>query len=565
MNRIWGSSYGNNDIKKISDRVNFKIGQTIYGKLVKKIDVNQAIIRLLNGVELHAEIEEGIDDFKQGLLKFQVQGLRDNKLQLRLFNIQSEANNSNIESDLMSFIIKEGLEKSDLPILEGMLKYDISLTKENIRQVKTLLQFSERMIDNPNGCNEFIEKYLSSKEIDSESFKGKEITSTLKNFFKEFSNMSIDDILLFIENDLEFTEDSIKSYNSIFKEDLSIANTLKEMNSNIETFQSVKNNKEEVINIQNEIKTIENDTSLNENINIKDYKENTKESLNKISNLINNTIGEKNGILTNTTKSELNIILKENGIVVSAKEDKLLFETLKDIPTKDLEKVKVEEVLEKITGKPVVLTEESAEVIKKIFSGVSLEENNIDGTKDIKEQIRVNVDSKTEEAKDIIKKTIELLSSDKDNISELMSTIKDSMAGVKLFNKISEEYYYMDIPMNFNENEYPCKLIIKDKRKDGKEIDSKNLKLALSVKTINFGTVDAFVKVLNKTIDIEFSCDEKSIKKFEKTKEILKKRVEDIGFFVNINIKKRENEEFDITKCRGFFGENNIAAIDIKV
>ena len=466
MNRIWGSSYGNNDIKKISDRVNFKIGQTVYGKLVKKIDMNQAIIRLLNGVELQAEIEEGIDDFKQGLLKFQVRGLRDNKLQLRLFNTQNGAESSNMESELMSFIMKEGLEKSDLLTLEGMLKYNISLTKENITQVKTLLEFSERIVENPESSNEFIEKYLNSKDIDSGSLKGKEITSMLKSFFKEFSNMSIDDILLFIENDLELTEDSIKSYNSIFKEDLSIVNTLKEMNSNIETFQSVKNNKEEIANIQNEIETIEEDTILNKNINIKEYKENTEEGLNKSSNLINNSISEKNELLTNTIKSDLNAILKENGIIVTPKDEELLFETLKDIPTEALEKVKVEEVLEKTTGKPVVLTEESVEVIKKILSGVSLEESNVDDTKDIKEQLRINVDSKTEEAKDIIKKTIALLSSDKDNISELMNTIKDSMAGVKLFNKISEEYYYMDIPMNFNENEYPCKLIIKDKRKE---------------------------------------------------------------------------------------------------
>ena len=67
---------------------------------------------------------------------------------------------------------------------------------------------------------------------------------------------------------------------------------------------------------------------------------------------------------------------------------------------------------------------------------------------------------------------------------------------VKLFNSISQQYYYLDLPINVKDNEYQFKLIIKDDRKKGKKIDSTNVKIATSIKTINMGTVDAYIKII---------------------------------------------------------------------
>ena len=78
MNRIWNSSYGDNsNIKRISNTVNFKIGQRVYGRIVKTLDVNQAIIKLLNGMELQADVGEELREFKEGILQFQVEGMKD--------------------------------------------------------------------------------------------------------------------------------------------------------------------------------------------------------------------------------------------------------------------------------------------------------------------------------------------------------------------------------------------------------------------------------------------------------------------------------------------------------
>ena len=591
MNRIWGSSYGNdNNIKRISDRVNFRIGQTVYGKLVKKIDVNQAIIKLLNGVEFHAEVEENLDEFKQGLLKFQVKGLKDNKLQLKLFNLQNSAG-KDIESDLMGFILKESLDKADLPTLEGMLKYDLSLTKDNISFIKSILQFNDKITSDPQNADDFIEKYLNSKDIPLDGPKAKEVTTMLKSFFKEFSNMRLDDVLLFIENDLDFTEETIKSYNSMFKENSTIEDTLKNIDSAVDVFKKIEINQDrnsieyksiiegEASDFNEEFGSIKNNSDKNLSL----PSESLEESLNKasmdivkesnlveveensINKFINNKDIEEVSDVFKKGTNEINTILKNNNVELSPKSKEIVFNIIKDIPLKNLDKSKLEDVLSTITGKTINLPEDSVEIIKSALREITLDNKQNDEKLNITDQIKVNVESKTEEAKEIIKKAITLLSTDSENISELMNTLKESMSSVKLFNKISEQYYYMDMPMKFNESEYPCKLIIKDKRKDGKDIDSKNLKLALSVKTIHFGTIDAFVKVLNRTIDIELNCDEKNMKIFDKSKDLLKNRVEEIGFFVNVNVKKREIEEFNLTSCREFFGENNIAAVDIKV
>ena len=44
-------------------------------------------------MELHAEIKEGLNEFKHGVLQFQVEGMKDDRLQLKL--LEREKNTSN--------------------------------------------------------------------------------------------------------------------------------------------------------------------------------------------------------------------------------------------------------------------------------------------------------------------------------------------------------------------------------------------------------------------------------------------------------------------------------------
>jgi hypothetical protein len=63
-----------------------------------------------------------------------------------------------------------------------MLTHNIPLTKDNISNIKTLLDFMNKIQSNPEEKSDFIEKYLASKNISLESSEGKFIIENLKIF-----------------------------------------------------------------------------------------------------------------------------------------------------------------------------------------------------------------------------------------------------------------------------------------------------------------------------------------------------------------------------------------------
>ena len=217
--------------------------------------------------------------------------------------------------------------------------------------------------------------------------------------------------------------------------------------------------------------------------------------------------------------------------------------------------------MENVLKREISLSEEG---FKKLLKSVKELINKIDIKNDNFNEVKNSINNKAEEAKEIIQKLLVSLSDDDKDLSQIVNIIKNNINDIKMFNKFSDEYYYFNFPVNFNKNEYPCKLIIKDNRKEGKKLDSKNIKLALNVNTKHFNDVDAFVKVINKSMDIEISCDEKYIKVFEVSKENLKNTLESIGFLARISVSKKKYD-LDLTACRDFFGENNVAGVDIKV
>ena len=549
MNRIWNSAYGDNsNIKRISNTINFKIGQRVYGRIVKTLDVNQAIIKLLNGMELHAEIKEGLNEFKHGVLQFQVEGMKDDRLQLKL--LEREKNTSNtFNNELMKFIDNEGLNKEDNKLLQGMLKYDLSLSKDNIGKVKSLLEFNEKIKNNPNEIDNFIEKYIASKATNSDSTIKDSITKELKIFFNSFKSLTADDILLFLENNIEFTEENINSYKSLFKENNNINNILKVIDENLD---SIENDIENI-----SFKTIQNGS-------IEESKVNVNLNSNKI-DLNNENINVKeiynNSDILEKDFKNLGEIFKESSLILDKKEIITVFNIIKKFPLDKLDQDTLKNTLGNVLKREISLSEEG---FKKLLKSVKELINKIDIKNDNFNEVKNSINNKAEEAKEIIQKLLVSLSDDDKDLSQIVNIIKNNINDIKMFNKFSDEYYYFNFPVNFNKNEYPCKLIIKDNRKEGKKLDSKNIKLALNVNTKHFNDVDAFVKVINKSMDIEISCDEKYIKVFEVSKENLKNTLESIGFLARISVSKKKYD-LDLTACRDFFGENNVAGVDIKV
>ena len=65
----------------------------------------------------------------------------------------------------------------------------------------------------------------------------------------------------------------------------------------------------------------------------------------------------------------------------------------------------------------------------------------------------------------------------------------------------------MNIPLKVKQDEYECKLIVKDERGKGKKLDSSNIKMIVSVKTLNLGNVDAYIRLQNKNLECEKNGD----------------------------------------------------------
>lgn len=673
--------------KKIASKITFDVGEKFSGKIIKKGSGNEVSIKLTDGWEFTAEIEGDLDSLEKGFQRFEVEGFKDGKLKLKLINKCNESNLPN-KGELGDIITKEGLSKKDIPILEAMLKYEIPLTKENIKMVKGLIQFNEKIQGNPKEVEAFIAKYLESKGIDSSSIKGQEVTQKLEQFFNAFKNLSKEDVLLFLENNIEFTKENVESYNKIFKEDMKVSNVINKINNELEDLNLLKNtdeniasNKGEVINNKisegkemNSVKVVEGDNveiELSDNTGqaLKIKTEDVKNSDNKLENinskLATDTYG-KNNVSQNKVsmlevlksligkgEEQLNASLKDiinnNKVEFTVKELESAYNIINKMDddsfisilkkslnetnginetsgindNKKIEEVKItlgektfsksdiENVLSKIVGKELTLTEEEFSNLKDVInskitetennktSNVKVSQNEVavnketqaledkgeevnktavslkgDSAENLKtlvkekvstqEIVKNNISTKGEEGKEVIKNILSKLKSEVANPEKILDVIKNSINDIKLFNKITQEYYYLDVPVNIKEKEYPCKLILKDNRKDGKKIDSTNVKMVVTVKTGNIGVVDGYIKVLEKRIDIDLKCEESFVKIVDLGKEKLVSNIKELGFNISVKVSKKENE-VSLTNCREFFNENNRANIDIKV
>ena len=589
----------------------FKQGDTLKGIVVKHdAESNEVTIKLTNGMEIEAEIQGDVE-LKGGILKFEVTEFKDNTLFLKLSDnkadvIQGEASKK-ITDEIMNFIIKEGLKKEDYNMLKAMVKYNIPLTRENITTVKSVLEFSGKMNNNPQEIKSFINTYLNSRDIVVNSREGLQIAQKLYEFFKAFSKADLQEVLLFLENNIEFTKENLDSFNKLFNSENTMEKVIDAVNEEIGKAIAIEeellseNTMEKVIDAVNEeigkVIAIEEEL-LSENtveqslkqITLKNGDEYTgkgkgtevgktimatlvKES--SKSHSINDNIVKdiiKNHSITDDDAKEIIKLMKNDSNYVMSKEtlkENILKHTGREVVLNDVEAKSLEAIINK-----EVIKDKDINFIKSLFNNIEskqisvakeLESNDIrENIFNISKNLAKNVTEKSEGAKEVIRNIISSLKESNGNSTQILNIMKSSINDLKLFNKINDQYYCLDIPVNFKENEYPCKLIIKDDRKEGKAIDSSNFKVAVSVKTVKLGTVDALLNVKNRNIDLQLKCDKSVMNLFVISKGKLKEIVESSGFSTKIEIVER-TEELQLSSCREFFNDNNIAAVDITV
>lgn len=605
----------------------FNQGDTLKGRVIKEdSQSNKVTIKLTNGMEIEAELQ-GEVDLKGGLLNFEVAELKDNMLFLKLTANNTEVINEEIAKEsideIMNFILKEGLKKEDYNMLKAMVKYNIPLTRENITTVKSIMEFSDKMNNNPVEIKNFINSYLNSRDIAANSKEGVYVSQKLYEFFEAFSKTNLQEVLLFLENDIEFTKENLESFNKLFNNENAMEKVINEVNEKLGNAIAIedntlnreilektlkqeyskdvidyKNNSNNDINDMKEVKDIKN---INDIKDIKDIKDITDNNINNSSILSKSSTGKtiqatlikessKDNIINDGAKSDffmeddvkeiIKVLKNENKSMVNENKSEL-----------NINKEVLRESILKHTGKEVRLNDAEAKLLEVIINKDEIKDKEINFIKnlfnsvesrqkgeekelksnDIRENIfniskdlSKNITEKSEGAKEVIRNIISNLKESDENSSQILNIMKNSINDLKLFNKINDQYYCLDVPINFKENEYPCKLIIKDDRKEGKSIDSSNFKVAISVKTVKLGTVDALLNVKNRNIDLQLKCDKSVMNLFVISKEKLKEIVESSGFSTKIEIVER-TEELQLSSCREFFNDNNIAAVDITV
>lgn len=627
MPGIWNINNGYNiNTKKISSKLTFEVGERFTGRVVAKGDGKDITVKLSDGWQFIAELEGNInlDDLK--LVKFQVNGFENGKLKLKLVEDSVDEKSTGDES-FQEIIDKEGLSKEDIDILKQMVKRNLPLTRDNINLIKGLIQFNGKISSNPKEIDAFIQTYLQSKNISGNSEEGQAAKEMLTKFLNEFKNMSQDDILTFIENNLDFSEESIDSFNKLFKGNSSIEQILKKMNESLNFIESPNNNFETVVKnktIDREIDLMKNTTDTTKAIASKLYNENDPSNRKiNVLDVLKTLAGsedselniaqkfadnEKNNLNTQKVNLSPSLVEKLNNKEIV----ELIKETMGNSITTDSEpktqaqsliessnKNKLEILLSNIEGREVKLTDSEYKEFNKLLNNriegkdhyeetvsndkggniqpkelsTSFKENFADlknedlllrSNLDSKEAIRADMKFKIDGVRDIVKNLIAHVDLKDAGYEKIMDLIKNNINDIKVFNSVSNEYYYLNIPINANSQEYPCKLIIKDNRKDGKKIDKTNAKMVVSVKTANLGEVDGYLTLRDNRIDVNLKCESHFASILNNNKSKLADGLSTLGLFVNISVSMKE-KPVDLVSCRNFFNDLTISAIDIKV
>jgi hypothetical protein len=638
MPGIWNINNGYNiNTKKISSKLTFEVGERFTGRVVAKGDGKDITVKLADGWQFIAELEGNIDLDELKLVKFQVDGFENGKLKLKLVQGSIDEKTTGDES-FQEIIEKEGLSKDDIDILKRMVKHNLSLTRDNINAIKGLIQFNEKISNNPREAENFIQTYLQSKGISINSAEGQAVKEMLTKFLDEFKNMTQDDILTFIENNLDFSEENIESFNKLFKGNSSIEKILIKINDSLNSTEfssNISNNNLEVI-INN--KSINREPELTKNIidtttakASKAYNENdplTKKIniLDVLKTLAGSEDSEINMVQKNINRENNNSNIQKVDLpssLIEKLDNKEIVKLIKDtmgnsLTTNDepktqaerliesTNKSKLEMLLSNIEGRDVKLTDSEYKDFNKLLnykingkediSDSTLNDKNINiqpkelsantvketiiskenieklgndslllkDNLDNKESIKAEMKDKINNIRDIVKNLIVQTDSKEAGYDKIMNLIKNNINDIKIFNSVSNEYYYLNMPINANNQEYPCKLIIKDNRKDGKKIDKTNAKMVVSVKTINLGEVDGYLTMRENKIDVNLKCESHFASVLNNNKSKLADGLSTLGLFVNISVSIKE-KPVDLVSCRNFFNDLTISAIDIKV
>ncbi|QAA34669.1 hypothetical protein [Clostridium manihotivorum] len=223
--------------KKLSSKLTFEVGEKFSGRVVKALDdKKEVMVKLVDGWQFAAEVDTPIEEMKDGLVRFQVEGFVDGKLKLKLIS-GDDKGGSTAADPIDDFIKSEGLSPEDKDVVKLMIKFDMHITRENIVRLKSIMNFKDKLQGNPKEADIFIERYLSIKGMDKNSEEGKKAQKLLRDFFVSFNSLNKDELMMMMESGIDLTSDNIESFkklsqnfSKVFEDISSITTELKSLN-----------------------------------------------------------------------------------------------------------------------------------------------------------------------------------------------------------------------------------------------------------------------------------------------------------------------------------------------
>lgn len=540
------SNYNINS-NKIKGKISFEIGQIFAARIVSLEEAGQDILlKLLDGWEFSAKLEKPLEFIPEELIKFEVEGFEDGKIKLKI--VRQEIQEEIIEDTSLENLLKNenlNIKKENYGLLRDMIKHNIPLTKENIINIISIESFKENANRDENYIDTFINKYLLNKNINPSSAEGKNIVQNLKVFFSKLRELSSKEIITFMENNIKLSSENIDSFKRIFKEERTpIYNIIKESNISEEGSISQQGSVSKENNISQQSNVSKESNASQEllknsilSLNKDDFSDSVSEEFKRLSKDLSNDI--KQDIKPNQ------INLNKNGNDNTKLDDSL------NLKKENTTEVQLENLI----------TEKNGNIEEKLNKNESFKHKDIEI---LSERIKQDIDIKTEEIKNTINSLLKNIK-DENILSDgkISAFLKQHINDFKVFNSVSNQYYYMDVPINMDNSNYECKLIIKDERKKGKKIDSKSVKIAASINTKNMGEVDAFISVNNSNMDINIKSQKEFMNLLKNNTKRISDSLTNLNYNICITVDKKE-KKFDIINCRDFFNDNFLGNVNAR-
>lgn len=622
-----GNLYKINSLQNYTTRddmskLTFKKGDSFSAKILR-LDGNSkdVVIKLLDGRVFPAKVEGEIsqDKLDNYLYKFELRGFSGGKFELgiveaNLIENSNGAGENGVRDPLMDELLKNldfPISKEDVPILKAMLKNNIPLTEENLLEIKGLNAFSEKAgtVEGQKQIEDFVNKFIEAKGININGYRGQTMKDVLKSFFNEISNFSKDDVLMMKSLGVKLTAEDVRAFAKVTSANYNVESEIKNTIDLIDKHIDGNNVKgEESVKDENLVTLLgkeENSAAADKQDAVKNLVESlSKEAENPKENAVNiegskSDAGIKDEGAVNAQKSE------EKDVINSVNTDEgNSAAKATDAENDTLAKTSDKEVNpDKTVNKE---TEKSADNIddKAVNNRGDKVEDKSEGNKTnniVKDGEEVKPDSEnnfvnhevsegkvSDKGKNILVKSMlaegikteikERLSMLKENIIELMKSqekspqvfesisrlIENKFQEFKMFNSINDNYYMLNLPINNKDDEYGCKMIIKDDRSKGKKIDSENIKIAASVDTVHMDIVDAFITINKSRADIEIVSSKVFTGILNRYKDNLMKDLYSNRYVFNIRITERK-KEFSFVNCREFFEDTDFSIINTRV